>query len=238
MFHPQGPTFWELAKQALSSTERGYDLLASKFDYTPFRTPDAILEVIAGQIGRDNSANSGLDICCGTGAAMRMLRPICSDRVVGIDFSQGMLEVGRERTEDAAGSASLEFVRGNALDLPFQNEFDVAVCCGALGHILMEDQPRFIKGVHRSLRAGGRFVSVTATEPSIWMRRYWACHVFNAAMRVRNALISPPFVMYYLNFCLPRVLTLLETQGFDVQLSSDVFPDRWRPLQLLIATRL
>src|SRR5690242_17323879 len=27
MFHPNGPTFLELAVQALSSTERGYDLL-------------------------------------------------------------------------------------------------------------------------------------------------------------------------------------------------------------------
>ena len=46
MFHPQGPTFLELARQALSSTERGYDLLASKFDYTPFRTPNEIIEVV------------------------------------------------------------------------------------------------------------------------------------------------------------------------------------------------
>jgi hypothetical protein len=44
MFHPQGPTFWELARQVLSSTERGYDLLAPKFDFTPFRTPEEILD--------------------------------------------------------------------------------------------------------------------------------------------------------------------------------------------------
>ena len=42
MYHPDGPTFWELARQALSSTTRGYDLLAPKFDVTPFRTPDGI----------------------------------------------------------------------------------------------------------------------------------------------------------------------------------------------------
>ena len=46
MFHPKGPSFFELVEQALSSTERGYDLLAPKFDYTPFRTPDEILEVV------------------------------------------------------------------------------------------------------------------------------------------------------------------------------------------------
>ena len=36
----------ELAVQALSSVEGGYDLLAPKFDYTPFRTCDGVLVVI------------------------------------------------------------------------------------------------------------------------------------------------------------------------------------------------
>ena len=44
MFHPKGPTLLELTKQALSSTTKGYDLLAEKFEYTPFRTPDILLE--------------------------------------------------------------------------------------------------------------------------------------------------------------------------------------------------
>jgi hypothetical protein len=35
MFHPEGPSFWELVVQALSATERGYELLAPKFEYTP-----------------------------------------------------------------------------------------------------------------------------------------------------------------------------------------------------------
>jgi hypothetical protein len=46
MFTAQGPTFRELAVQALSSVERGYDLLAPKFDHTPFRTPDAVLDAV------------------------------------------------------------------------------------------------------------------------------------------------------------------------------------------------
>ena len=47
MFSPQGPTARELAVQALSSVERGYDLLAPKFDRTPFRTPDVVLDATA-----------------------------------------------------------------------------------------------------------------------------------------------------------------------------------------------
>lgn len=122
MFHPQGPTFWELARQALSSTEHGYDLLAPKFDYTPFRTPDSLLNLVAPLIGQPKSVGSAIDLCCGTGAGMQMLRPLCRDRVVGIDFSQGMLHVAREATANADGDTPLEFVHGNVLDLPFTDE--------------------------------------------------------------------------------------------------------------------
>ena len=71
MFHPQGPNFWELAEQCLSSTERGYDLLAAKFDFTPFRTPDEILDGMANYLGQPRSIEAALDVCCGTGAAIR-----------------------------------------------------------------------------------------------------------------------------------------------------------------------
>src|SRR5437764_11057418 len=106
MFHPRGPTCLELAAQALSSTRKGYDLLAPKFDYTPFRTPDAILAAVAAQLRPLGPFGSGLDVCCGTGAGMRLLRPLCRERVVGIDVSQGMLKVCRQRLVDAPGTAN------------------------------------------------------------------------------------------------------------------------------------
>src|SRR6266540_1988011 len=105
MFHPQGPTFLELAAQALSSTERGYDLLAPKFDYTPFRTPDFLLDRVGAHLQMLSPFSSGLDICCGTGAAMRMLQPLCRDRVVGVDVSAGMLAEARRRAVNAPGMA-------------------------------------------------------------------------------------------------------------------------------------
>src|SRR5262245_52802489 len=115
MFHEKGPTFWELAVQALSSTERGYDLLAPKFDYTPFRTPDFVLAKVGDHLKTIGTIGFGLDICCGTGAAMRVLRAACTQRVVGLDVSAGMLEEARKRTTDAPGAAALDFVRADAL---------------------------------------------------------------------------------------------------------------------------
>src|SRR5262249_5518891 len=115
MFHPKGPTFFELAVQALSSTERGYDLLAPKFDYTPFRTPAWLLNLVGDCLRSAGPFDAGLDICCGTGAGLALLQPFCRQRVVGLDISRGMLDVCRQQMPDAAGSAHIELVRGDAL---------------------------------------------------------------------------------------------------------------------------
>jgi ubiquinone/menaquinone biosynthesis C-methylase UbiE len=241
MFHPRGPTFFELARQALSSTERGYDLLAPKFDYTPFRTPGAVLEAagryLAGpSFQAHRPFDCALDVCCGTGAAMEMLRPHCR-RVVGIDRSHGMLHVARDHVPQSPGEAQIDFVRGEVLQMPFADCFDLAVCFGALGHILPRDEPDFVDQLARVLRPGGRFVFVTTYLPSKLSLRYWAARGFNAAMHVRNFLIKPPFIMYYLTFLLPRARRLLEDGGFAVEVVEGIFPERYAPLKLVIATK-
>ncbi len=237
MFHPKGPSFWELAQQALSSTEKGYDLLASKFDYTPFRTPEAILQAVAAHLRDLGPFPCGLDLCCGTGAALRMLRPLCRDRVVGIDISRGMLDVCREQNAGAPGDAAIELVRGNVLALPFGQEFDLAVCLGALGHILRKDEPQFVSEIARVLRPGGRFVFVTSYRPPWWSTRYWLARSFNAAMRVRNFVLAPPFIMYYLTFLLPDVLPMLAERGLQTEIRELPVPKEFSQLRLVIATR-
>jgi len=234
MFHPQGPTFFELARQALSSTEQGYDLLAPKFDYTPFRTPNLILEHIPSQIGEPVSA--ALDVCCGTGAGMQMLRPLVSERLVGIDMSQGMLDIADQRMQEFPGPADTEFVRGDALEMPFEDCFDLAVCFGAHGHILPREEDQFIEQVAKALRTGGRFVFVTTHLPPWWTPARWLARGFNAAMRIRNLLIKPPFIMYYLTFLLPGVEKKLATHGLEVEIRDNVFPISKR-LKLVIARK-
>ena len=237
MFHPNGPTFFELARQALSSTEKGYDLLAPKFDYTPFRTPRLVLDAVAAQLARVGPLDRGLDLCCGTGAGMEVLRPLCRELVVGLDFSRGMLEVGRRRTASAPGPARLAWVRGSVLALPFGPAFDLAVCFGALGHIRRRDEPRFVADAARVLRPGGRFAFVTSCRPPPWSKRYWLARMFNAAMHLRNWLVAPPFIMYYLTFLLPEVEGLLRQQGLAVEIRELGLGAPLSHLRLVIATR-
>ncbi|MEU5879208.1 methyltransferase domain-containing protein [Spirillospora sp. NPDC047279] len=210
MFSPQGPSLRELAIQALSSVERGYDLLAPKFDRTPFRTPDRILDATAAALRPFGPFGDGLDVCCGTGAGMRILRPLCDGRTTGVDFSAGMLEQARGAHPDA------EWVQADVRDLPFDAEFDLAVSFGALGHFLPGERATLFAGVRRALRPGGVFAFPVGAPPPVTSGLYWALLGFDAAMRVRNAVWRPPFVMYYRTCPLHALRDDLTAAGFTV----------------------
>jgi SAM-dependent methyltransferase len=215
MFTPQGPTLRELAVQALSSVEGGYDLLAPKFDLTPFRTPDRVLDATARALEPLGPFGTGLDVCCGTGAGTDVLRRLCERRAVGVDFSTGMLEVARSAHPAAPGGPAVDWVRADARRLPFAGAFDLAVSFGAFGHFLPDERPGLFARVHAALRPGGLFAFPVGAPPRVGTRAYWTLWGFDAAMRVRNALRRPRFVMYYRTFRLPGVLRELAGAGFE-----------------------
>lgn len=225
MFSPNGPSLRELCVQALSSVQRGYDLLAPKFDHTPFRTPEPVLTATADVLSGLGPFDHGLDVCCGTGAGIGVLATVCRGRITGVDFSAGMLA----QAHVAHPQATL--VRADARALPFAADFDLAVSFGALGHFLPAERPAVFAGVYRALRPGGLFafpVGVRPSPASVW---YWALLGFDVAMRIRNAVWRPPFVMYYRTNPLPAVREDLARAGFtatvldlDVRISGRTWP--------------
>ena len=210
MFSAQGPSLRELAIQALSSVERGYDLLAPKFDHTPFRTPESVLGATTDALRPLGPFGRGLDVCCGTGAGIRVLTPLCQGRITGVDFSTGMLAQARRAHPDA------QWVRADARALPFAEAFDLAVSFGALGHFLPAERPTLFTGVYRALRPGGLFAFPIGAPQPITSGWYWALLGFDLAMRVRNAVWRPPFVMYYRTCPLHAVHNDLTAAGFTV----------------------
>ncbi|MGW2420588.1 class I SAM-dependent methyltransferase [Streptomyces sp. NPDC001709] len=217
MFGPEGPSLRELAVQALSSVDRGYDLLAPKFDHTPFRTPDEVLRSVAKALTPLGPFEDGLDLCCGTGAGTEVLTGLCRRSVTGVDFSAGMLDVARHRVRPAGGPG-IAWVRGDARALPFTASFDLVVSFGAFGHFLPRELPGLFAQVHAALRPGGRFAFPVLAPPRPAQAGFWMLLGFDAVMRVRNALWRPPFVMYYRAFRLGRVIGELERAGFTVEL--------------------
>ncbi len=216
MFGSEGPSLRELAVQALSSVERGYDLLAPKFDHTPFRTPESVLAGVTSALARTGPYDDGLDLCCGTGAGVDVLARVCRRSVTGVDFSAGMLHVARRQVE--AGDTRVAWVRADARALPFAPAFDLVVSFGAFGHFLPRELPGLFAQVHSVLRPGGTFAFPVVAPPRPTSPAYWALLGFDAVMRVRNAVWRPPFVMYYRAFRLGEVRGELARAGFDVEL--------------------
>ncbi|MFF5291217.1 class I SAM-dependent methyltransferase [Paractinoplanes globisporus] len=227
MFSPQGPSLGELCVQALSSVERGYDLLAPKFDHTPFRTPDSILEPTVAALSSLGPFERGLDVCCGTGAGLSVLAPLCPGLVTGVDFSSGMLAEARGAHPEAT------LVRADVRALPFTAGFDLAVTFGALGHFLPAERPAVFAGVHRALRPGGLFTFPIGALPPVTSIAHWVTLGFDVAMRVRNAVWRPPFVMYYRTTPLDAVTRDLTAAGFTVETAALTSPQ----LKLVLARK-
>jgi SAM-dependent methyltransferase len=86
-----------------------------------------------------NPGDSVLDIACGTGAVTRLAAErVATGRVVGLDLNAGMLAVARSVPK--TGAASIEWLEGSALSLPFaNNSFDLVLC--QLGLQSFPDRP-------------------------------------------------------------------------------------------------
>ena len=106
-----------------------------------------------------------LDACCGTGdLAVEAERR--GGRVVGLDFSERMLERARSK------SGTIEWVRGDALALPFADgEFD-AVTVG-FGVRNLDDLDHGLRELARVLRPGGRIAVLEITRPRGLLRPFF-----------------------------------------------------------------
>lgn len=243
---PQGPSFRELTVQALSSIEHGYDLLAPKFDQSAFRTPDDVVDAVAVALRPLGPFTSGLDLCCGTGAGIGALRQLCDRHVVGLDLSGGMLAAARTAFPHTdlprpPGAPAVHWVRADARALPFTGAFDLAVSFGAFGHFLPRERPALFAQIHSALRPGGAFAFPIGAPPRVGSRWYWTLWGFDAAMRVRNAVWRPSFVMYYRTFPLRDAHDELTRAGFTVHTlplpGLGRFPDGSPHFRLVVARR-
>lgn len=118
-----------------------------------------------------------LDVCCGTGdITERIARMSPGTLCVGLDFSQEMLDVARERTQ---GLENVQLIEGNAMDLPFDDDvFDAAVISFGLRNT--PDYERVLREMARVVRPGGVVACLDASVPD-------------------NGLIQPFYQFYYKN---------------------------------------
>lgn len=122
--------------------------------------------------------DSALDVCCGTGdfafeLADRVGR---TGRVVGVDFSEAMLDLAREK----ARSRSLEwveFIPGNACSLPFDDDrFDCATVGFGIRNVASVDDA--LAEMTRVVKPGGTVICLEISK-------------------VKSKLLSLPWRLYF-----------------------------------------
>ncbi|OBJ72170.1 methyltransferase domain-containing protein [Mycobacterium sp. 1274756.6] len=107
-----------------------------------------------------------LDIPCGSGVALRGLRPAQRLRYVAADISPDMLSRARRRAAEL-GDLDIEFAIADIEALPFgDNEFDVVVSFNGL-HCL-PDPATAVAELARCLKPGGRLVALAVVRGAGW----------------------------------------------------------------------
>jgi ubiquinone/menaquinone biosynthesis C-methylase UbiE len=142
-----------------------------------------------------------LDIGCGTGANLPMLRRVAgqSGRVFAMDFSLLALDFARTHPE----SEGVSLLQGDALHLPFKDDcFDVLTMLDVLEHL--NDDRRALSEVRRVLRPGGALVFSVPAYQHLWSAHDEALHHFRRyEFRGLNQLLRESgFQVYRLSFAM------------------------------------
>ncbi|MEN2399721.1 bifunctional demethylmenaquinone methyltransferase/2-methoxy-6-polyprenyl-1,4-benzoquinol methylase UbiE [Flavobacterium sp. MC2016-06] len=116
------------------------------------------------KIVSDKKPNSILDIATGTGDLAILLAQTNAKKIIGLDISAGMLEVGKKKVEEKKLSNIIELVLGDSEKMPFDdNSFD-AITVG-FGVRNFENLEKGFSEILRVLKPNGVFVILETSVP-------------------------------------------------------------------------
>ncbi len=105
-----------------------------------------------------------LDIATGTADLAINLAETNAERIVGLDISPGMLEVGKQKIKKKALNDKIEMVLGDGEKLPFEdNSFDAITV--AFGVRNFENLEQGLQEILRVLKPSGIFVVLETSVP-------------------------------------------------------------------------
>ena len=181
----------------------------------------------------DEARRSGgpvLELAVGTG---RIAVPIAASGipVVGVDLSEGMLKVARERAAEAGAAIDLRY--GDMRDPPVEGTFPlVLVPFRSMLHMETDaDRRAVLRAIKRHLAPAGRLIfdvfapaadDIEDThgrwierEPGIWERADWNEDTRTLVLRVRDATAESEMSLAWLS--MQEWRQLLAEEGFEVE---------------------
>ena len=150
----------EQVAQMFDSISGGYDNLNRVISFgIDVKWRKKVLQLIA-----EKNPKNILDIATGTGDMAILLTKTIATKIVGIDISEGMLEVGRKKIADQHLSDKIEMLFGDSEQLPFEDHsFDAITVCFGIRNF--ESLEKGLSEILRVLKPGGRFVILETSVP-------------------------------------------------------------------------
>ncbi len=106
-----------------------------------------------------------LDVATGTGDFAIQALDLKPEKIVGVDISEGMLEVGRKKMKERHLDQIIELRSGDSENLPFEeNKFDAVIV--AFGVRNFEDLKKGLTEIFRVVKPGGKVVILEFSKPS------------------------------------------------------------------------
>lgn len=110
--------------------------------------------------------DSAIDLCCGTcDWTISLAEASKGGPITGLDFSQAMLDVGRQKLKVAPYGDQITLVQGNAMELPYpDNSFDYATIGFGLRNV--PDLVQVLNEMRRVVKPGGMVVCLEVSKPT------------------------------------------------------------------------
>ena len=106
-----------------------------------------------------------LDVATGTGDLAIALKKTKAIKIVGLDISPGMLEVGKQKVNKLALEKTIEMVLGDSENLQYEEEFFDVVTV-AFGVRNFENLEKGLHEIYRVLRPGGQLLILETAVPN------------------------------------------------------------------------
>ena len=117
------------------------------------------------EIVKATNPDTVLDIATGTGDLAINLAETSATKIVGLDISSGMLEVGKNKIATKNLGHKIEMIIGDSENMPFEdNSFDAITV--AFGVRNFETLEKGLKDILRVLKPGGTFVILETSVPT------------------------------------------------------------------------
>lgn len=141
-----------------------------------------------------------LDVATGTGEmAIMAKKRLAVKKVIGIDISEGMLELGRQKIVKAGLEESVELLKGDSETISFEDgSFDAVTV--AFGVRNFENLERGLTEIKRVLRPGGRLVVLEFSKPTAsFVKPFYNLYMNRLAPWIGKMFSKDKCAYHYLN---------------------------------------